>query len=184
MSALSFILGGSRSGKSARAESLATEMAVAEAVIYVATCRASGLDAEMQARIDKHQRSRPEHWLTVEDQFDLDVLAEKYANRVILIDCLTLWLSHCSETDDDAAITLKRLEQGLFAFKNNNARLIIVSNDLGSGLIPIDSASRAYRDLVGSANQLVAKQADLVELVVAGIPLSIKTPNNNALHPG
>lgn len=179
MCALSFILGGSRSGKSARAESLAAEMAATEAVIYVATCRSSGLDAEMQARIHRHQHCRPEHWITVEDQFDLNELAQKYVGEVILIDCLTLWLSHCSESDGTPEITLQRLEQGLSVFKKNHARLIIVSNELGGGLIPIDSASRAYRDLVGSANQLVAKQADHVELVVAGIPLPIKTAHAN-----
>lgn len=184
MSTLSFILGGSRSGKSARAESLAAKIAGDEAVIYVATCRASGLDDEMQARIHQHQRSRPEHWITEEDQFDLIQLAEKHTGKTILIDCLTLWLSHCSETDGEAQITLNRLEQGLKSFKNNNTRLIIVSNELGGGLIPVDSASRAYRDLVGSANQLVAKQADLVELVVAGIPLPIKTPNKSSSHSG
>ncbi|MCF6311799.1 MAG: bifunctional adenosylcobinamide kinase/adenosylcobinamide-phosphate guanylyltransferase [Verrucomicrobiales bacterium] len=175
MSILRFILGGSRSGKSAYGEKIAQQLAGDDAVIYIATCRSTEIDAQMQQRIQTHQQSRPAHWITVENQFDLIGLAEKYANQIILIDCLTLWLSHCSETDQDAQTTLNRLKKGLEAFKKKHAQLIIVSNELGSSLVPTSAASRDYRDLVGSANQLVASYADEVELIVAGLPLSLKT---------
>ena len=175
MSSLSFVLGGSRSGKSARGEALAAELAQSDPVVYVATCRSVGLDAEMQNRIQKHRDSRPSHWQTVENQFDLGQIASDYPGRTILIDCLTLWLSHWSEFDSEATTTLDRLSDDLQEFEKQNINLVIVSNELGGGLIPMEAASRAYRDLVGMANQIVAARADNVEFVIAGIPMPIKS---------
>lgn len=183
MSALWFILGGSRSGKSARGESIANDLAGGDPVIYVATCRTEGIDVEMQARIQKHQSTRPAGWITVENQFDLAELAASYPGQIILIDCLTLWLSHWSEKDAAAEITAQRLKEGLRALAECETRTIIVSNELGMGLIPDNPASRAYRDLVGTANQIVAGLAGEVELVVAGIPVTIKSQGKNTISP-
>lgn len=148
-------------------------------VVYVATCRTAGLDAEMLDRIRRHQNARPQEWITLENEFDLTQISAAHAGKTILIDCLTLWLSHWSENDPTPEATLDRLQSGLTALTEQKTQTVIVSNELGGGLIPVEAASRAYRDLVGSANQLVAAQADTVEFVIAGIPTPIKTPGTS-----
>ncbi|MEM7600844.1 MAG: bifunctional adenosylcobinamide kinase/adenosylcobinamide-phosphate guanylyltransferase [Verrucomicrobiota bacterium] len=175
MSILCLVLGGSRSGKSARGEALAAQLSPAAPVVYVATCRSEGLDSEMQSRIQKHQDARPADWITVENEFDLAQIAADHAGQTILIDCLTLWLSHWSEFDPEPEVTLDRLRTGLSALAEQNTQTVIVSNELGGGLIPMEAASRAYRDLVGTANQIVAAHADEVEFVIAGLPTRLKS---------
>lgn len=172
MSKLTFILGGSRSGKSKFAEQCAEKST--RKVVYVATCRTDLLDPEMRERIDRHKSQRPSHWQTVENQFDLKQLAQEFSGHVLLIDCLTLWLSNEMEHNDDTQLILQKLESGLRHFKNNDVETIIVSNELGMGIVPVSSETRQYRDLVGWANQLVARYADSVQFIVAGLPLILK----------
>ncbi len=174
---ITLVIGGSRSGKSSRAEALARDLE--GEVVYVATCRTAGLDAEMEARIHRHREDRPNHWQTVEDRFDLVDLAVDYAGRVLLLDCLTLWLAHWLEVDGEIDAVLRRLEGGLAAFRESGVTVIIVSNEVGCGIVPLGPETRAYRDLVGWANQLVARAADRVEWVVAGIPVEIKAPDRS-----
>lgn len=174
MSTLCLVLGGSRSGKSARGEAIAAKLSPSAPVVYVATCRTGELDSEMQSRIQKHQDSRPRHWLTIENEFDLSQIAADHAGKTILIDCLTLWLAHWCEHDRENEAILDRLRAGLAALAEQNTQTVIVSNELGGGLIPMEAASRAYRDLVGTANQIVAAHADEVEFVIAGLPTRIK----------
>ena len=174
-SLIKFFIGGSRSGKSSLAEADALRLAGSDArPVYVATCRTDGLDQEMRERIERHQASRSDQWDTVENQFDLGEIAARYPDRIILLDCLTLWLAHWSSIDSDEQAILDRLEGGLSAMREHGVRLVVVSNEIGGGLVPLGKENREYRDLVGSANQLVAAQADEVDWVVAGIPVSIK----------
>lgn len=174
MSKFWFVLGGSRCGKSARAETIASEVSAGQPVIFVATCRTGDLDPEMQKRIDLHREARPPTWLTVEDEFNLTDIASRYPGKTILIDCLTLYVSHWMEHDLTSETIIERLDHGLSAFARHDARVIIVSNDVGYGVVPAEGMVRAYRDLVGTANQRVASRADIVEQVIAGIPMRIK----------
>lgn len=171
---LTFCIGGSRSGKSARAEALARGLGTE--VVYVATCRTAGLDEEMAERIRRHREGRPVSWITVEDRFDLEELAAEFAGGVILLDCLTLWLAHWLEIAGGIEPVLRRLETGLMSFRHHRVTAIVVSNEVGCGLVPMGAEARVYRDLVGWANQAVARQADRVEWLVAGIPVEIKGP--------
>jgi len=168
---LRLIIGGSRSGKSSRAEEIARSWVVD--VVYVATCRTENLDAEMTERIRRHREQRSSGWRTIEDRFDLEELAAECAGGVVLLDCLTLWLAHWLESEPVDAV-LGRLENGLAALRRHQVRTILVTNEVGCGIVPLGAETRAYRDLVGWANQLAAREADEVEWIVAGIPVTIK----------
>ena len=165
------ILGGARSGKSQHAETLAATSG--RPVTYVATYASDPADAEMQARIQRHREQRPEAWRTVENRFDLDGVFVESAGRTVLVDCLTLWLSFLCEKYSEPAL-LDRLERALKTARDQRLHLILVSNELGMGLVPSAPEGRSFRDLSGRANQLVARLADSVELVVAGLPLGLK----------
>ena len=167
-----FVLGGSRSGKSRFAEALLPPEN--EPVWYVATCRTRWLDDEMRDRVTRHRRSRPAHWQTIEDEFDLTQVAQHAASGHVLLDCLTLWLSDAMEKEAEIDSILSRLDEGLSALEANCRRIVIVSNEIGMGLVPLGPENRLYRDLVGYANQRVAARAQRVDFLVAGLPLNLK----------
>lgn len=169
---LTLILGGARSGKSRQAEQIAREQA--RPVCYIATCRTAGLDAEMRTRVARHQADRPANWLTVEDRFDLATLIAEHSNDLLLLDCLTLWLGHQQETLKDETSILSELERAWQAIRNHNASVIVVSNELGLGVVPEYPDVRAFRDLCGHANQLTARAADEVMFMMAGLPWELK----------
>lgn len=169
---LTFVVGGSRSGKSSRAEGMARGAGLG--VVYLATCRTQDLDPEMAERIRRHREDRPSHWVTVEDRFDLVNLAGEISGRLLLMDCLTLWLAHWLEVEGEVDAVLGRLKEGLAALRAHRVTAIVVSNEVGCGIVPLGAGTRAYRDLVGWANQLMAREADHVEWIVAGIPVVIK----------
>lgn len=166
------VLGGTRSGKSSYAESLAIESGLP--VTYIATYAAQVDDVEMAARIDTHLRRRPAHWRTVENRFDLAELFSEAPGSLCLLDCLTLWLSFQQMQLAAELDILRLLEAALLKARDSGSHLLIVSNELGSGLVPSSREGRSFRDLCGRANQLVARYADAVELVVAGLPLRLK----------
>ena len=170
---ITLILGGSRSGKSLRADSLAAGQK-AMPVTYVATCATALMDDEMRHRVQQHRQHRPADWLTIEDRFDLPELIAENEGTLLLIDCLTLWLSHGWITHPDGARILAELERTLQTAAARNRALILVSNELGMGLVPADAQSRGFRDLCGRANQMVAAYAARVEFMVAGLPLVLK----------
>ena len=174
------VLGGCRSGKSRQAQEIATSLAGDARVIYVATCRTQGLDPEMEARVSRHRNERPAAWSTIENEFDLGAIASRHAGEVILLDCLTLWLSHWLERDTDVDSILSRLDQGLDAMRSNGVQLVVVSNEVGSGVVPVDADTRSWRDLVGFANQQIARQAEEVDWMVAGIPTRIRTQGDRS----
>jgi adenosylcobinamide kinase/adenosylcobinamide-phosphate guanylyltransferase len=191
MGKLILILGGARSGKSSYAENLAGEIG-GDAVLYLATSEIK--DEEMRQRIDNHRASRPQAWRTVEAPCDL---AEKVsqgveAEKVILIDCLTMYVSNAllettAPLDDafdppradpfDPEIETRLMEEMKALVKNHqqsSVDTIIVSNEVGLGLVPAYELGRAYRDMLGRANQYLASQADEVLFLVAGIPMKFK----------
>ncbi len=169
---LTLILGGARSGKSARAEALAA--ASAGPVSYVATYFVGADDTEMRARVEQHRLRRPSHWRTWENEWDLAAIFSAAGGDVVLVDCLTLWLSYQQMQGLGDPAILDRLEAALLVAKAKNVRVIFVSNELGMGLVPSAADSRGFRDLAGRANQLVARHADAVEFVIAGLPLPLK----------
>ena len=167
-----FVLGGSRSGKSRRAESLAN--ASGQSVVYIATYAADPTDEEMSQRVQRHRQHRPSEWKTIENRFDLDNVVRETKDVLFLLDCLTLWLSFHLTKGRSSEQILKELEQTLLLIRELDRSVIIVSNEVGAGIVPLMPESRAFRDLCGSANQLVAAHATTVELLVAGLPLVLK----------
>ncbi|MEM6972384.1 MAG: bifunctional adenosylcobinamide kinase/adenosylcobinamide-phosphate guanylyltransferase [Pseudomonadota bacterium] len=168
MGHLTLVLGGARSGKSAHALALAA--ASPGARLFVATGEA--FDDEMAERIARHKAERGPEWALAEAPLDPAVaIAPLAATDVAVIDCLTLWLSnlmHHKRDCDDATDVL------LGAAASGSGRIIMVSNEIGMGLAPMNALGRAFRDAQGRLNQRVAAAADRVEFVAAGLPLVLK----------
>ncbi len=166
------ILGGARSGKSALAEARAE--AGAGEVVYIAT--ADGADDEMAARIAAHRARRPESWRTVEaPQALATALFEAAApHRLVIVDCLTLWLSNRLTAEADLAADQAAL---LAALPDLPGELVLVSNEVGQGIVPENAMARAFRDAAGRLNQAVAAACERVTYVVAGQPLTLKSPS-------
>jgi adenosylcobinamide kinase/adenosylcobinamide-phosphate guanylyltransferase len=162
-----FILGGARSGKSARAQALAE--AAGETRVYVATAEA--LDTEMAARIARHKADRGGGWRTVEAPLDLVAAMDAADAPVVLVDCLTLWLSNLMHHGRDVEAESDALCKSLGRFEGE---VILVSNEVGLGLVPETPLGRAFRDAQGRLNQRVAAACDGVEFVAAGLPLRLK----------
>ena len=173
---LTLILGGARSGKSNLAERLAGQY---ESVLFVATAEA--LDEDMERRIARHKISRPHHWMTLEEPVDLasSIQATDDQHDVCLVDCLTVWVSNLllrMEDRVDAEDAIVDAAEGLMeAYESSPASWIVVSNEVGLGVVPPTSLGRRYRDALGRANQLVAARADKVYFMVAGLALELKS---------
>ena len=177
---LTLILGGARSGKSTYAQKLARERG-GDDVLFVATAQA--LDDEMTARIDAHRRERPAGWRTLETPRHAgEAITFAEPSAVVLVDCLTLLVSNAvlaegpesaSATEAEAA-ALAQVQELLAAYRNGTASWIVISNEVGLGLVPPYPVSRAYRDALGRANQRLAAEADEVLFMVAGIPIKVK----------
>ena len=179
---LIFIMGGARSGKSACAQRLAEELGGAS-VTYVATAEAG--DKEMRARIEMHRADRPAGWRTVEAPrlAGLDLATASGDSRVVLLDCVTLLVSNAVITAGDEvssaaadAATQREIDALLRAYGAGDATWIVISNEVGMGLVPPYPLGRVYRDALGRANQQIAAAADRVLLLVAGIPWELKKP--------
>ena len=165
------ILGGVRSGKSRLAERLAHSSGLA--VTYLATARAG--DGEMARRIADHQRRRPAHWRLVEEPLDLAdrIIAEAAADRCVLVECLTLWLTNLLMEADGLRLEceMTRLPKLL---ADVPGRVILVGNETNMGVIPLGELSRRYCDLAGRLHQDLAARCDQVLFMVAGLPLAVK----------
>ena len=175
-----FVLGGARSGKSKYAEAMAVG---AEArgltVHYIATAQA--FDDEMSSRIAKHRKSRPQHWVTHEVPINVsDLLTLIPSNSVVLIDCITIWISNhmmaadtvgtsSEATYDDSVIHL------LKTISEFAGEVIAVSNEVGSGIVPDNELARLFRDVAGRANQQLAAAAERVYFMVSGLPIILKS---------
>ena len=165
---LALVVGGARSGKSGFAERLLS--ATARPRRYIAT--AQGWDDEMRARIAQHRRDRGSDWITVEAPLDLaSALADAEGGECVLIDCATLWLTNHLLADHDLEGEAATLLSALLACK---APVVVVSNEVGSGIVPDNALARRFRDAQGRLNQQLAGQATLVVTVIAGLPLVLK----------
>ena len=174
---VTLLLGGARAGKSRYAQELASRLG--RRVLYVAT--ADELDAEMKARIKAHRASRPSSWRTLEAREDIGPTIEAAIGdaEVVIVDCVTLLVSNLASGDDpDVAVWEKRvvseLESLMSVAGKAAARFIIVSNEVGLGIVPPSPLARAYRDILGIANQVLARLADDVYFLVAGLPIRLK----------
>ena len=166
---ITLVLGGARSGKSAHAEALLEGHAGTR--LYIAT--AEPRDAEMAARIAGHRARRGPSWRTVEAPLALaeTLDAESRPSAALLVDCLTLWLSNIIEAGRDIAAETQRLVACLDRLEG---RAVLVSNEVGLGIVPENVAARAFRDHAGRLNQAVAQAAERVVFVAAGLPLTLK----------
>lgn len=195
---LTLLLGGVRSGKSGRAVALAAERAGdAGRVLFVATAQA--LDDDMTRRIEAHRAERPAGWDTLESPIELAAELDRALAAagdasspydVVVIDCLTLWVSNIllalPDADDAERVVAERVE-GLLAVSGSRhgvaaptppTRWIVVSNEVGLGVVPPTPLGRRYRDALGRANRIVAAAADVVTLMVAGIELPLRSPDS------
>ncbi len=169
MSRLIFVTGGARSGKSRFAEDMALALSPGERT-YLAT--AQPLDDEMRERVERHRRGRDEGWLTIEEPLDAALAVRKAKAPLILLDCLSLLVSNLLLAGREEAETLAAVDDLLDAGRGKI--LIVVSNEVGSGVVPAYPLGRVYRDLLGRANQRVAARADEAYLLVAGLPLRLR----------
>ncbi|HCW6613767.1 bifunctional adenosylcobinamide kinase/adenosylcobinamide-phosphate guanylyltransferase [Acinetobacter baumannii] len=168
---LQLILGGARSGKSRLAEQTAISMQLA--VTYVATAQA--LDPEMQSRIAHHQNQRPAHWSLVEEPLFLAKTLQKIdrPNQIILVDCLTLWLTNLLLLEDQN-IQQFECEQLLKILPTLESEVILVSNETGLGVEPLGEISRRFVDEAGRLHQALGQIANKVVFCVAGFPMILK----------
>lgn len=162
-----FILGGARSGKSAYALNLAKEKS--GKVIYIATAQAN--DSEMKARISTHKASRPRYWKTMEEPLDLigALRKEKHKYEVIIIDCLTLYLSNLMHQGLKPGLIIKKMKAIAGYILTLKETVVLISNEVGLGIVPENKLAREFRDIAGLANQIMAKAADEVVFIQAGI---------------
>ena len=177
------IIGGARSGKSRFAQELALRLA--EPVLFVATAEAG--DKEMQRRIEEHQRLRPAAWSTVEitTHIGSQIVHKIGGAKVVIVDCITLLVnnifnqhSHQNDEQIDAPLIEKEvtieISELVECINQVDASFIVVTNEVGAGLVPVSRVGRLYRDLLGKANQILAEHADEIYLMVAGLPVPIK----------
>jgi adenosylcobinamide kinase/adenosylcobinamide-phosphate guanylyltransferase len=173
---LTLVLGGARSGKSRYAQSLAA--AAGGPVLFVATAAPPEEDREMADRIARHRADRPRHWKTLEAPVDV-VTAVRAADAVVLVDCITLWISNLLyehrglERAPREKKILGAVESLAAALRGRES--FAVSNEVGEGVVPESALAREFRDLQGQANQILAREASRVVLLVAGIPVTLKS---------
>ena len=173
MKEIVFVVGGCRSGKSRYALETADGISN-EHKFFIATCVPH--DAEMKQRIDRHQKERSPDWQTVETPVHLSraVAACSRQAKVLLVECLTLWISNLMLEIENDKIIGERIAELVQSFDSATCPVILVSNEVGAGIVPENRLARRFRDLVGAANQAVATRADRVVWMVAGIPVTIK----------
>jgi len=165
---LTFILGGARSGKS----NFALKLADGKVVAFIAT--ALPLDDEMKKRIEKHKKERPSHWKTIEVPEDIiQAIKEVKDEDCIIIDCLTLWISDLIEKYSDEYI-FKRAEEIAYYARSIDKEVIVISNEVGLGIVPEYPLARRYRDILGRVNQIFTNLAQKVYFMISGIPMEVK----------
>ncbi|CAA6800601.1 MAG: Adenosylcobinamide-phosphate guanylyltransferase (EC [uncultured Thiotrichaceae bacterium] len=165
------ILGGARSGKSGYAEQLALQSE--KPVCYIATAQA--LDEEMASRIQHHQQDRPSHWQTLEAPLALAEALQQHSteNNCLLVDCLTMWVMNLLELENPLRMQ-QEFEEFLTVLPGLPGDIILVSNEVGMGIIPMGKLSRDFVDEAGRLHQKTAQAVNNVRLMVAGLPLTVK----------
>lgn len=172
-SRVTFVFGGARSGKSRFSQKLGES--VLEKKLFIAT--AQPLDDEMKKRIESHRASRGKNWETIEEPLEISKAIREGGNEygLILIDCLTIWISNLLEgLDGDEEKILKEVRKLEETIKESGARFIIVSNEVGMGIVPDNKMARQFRDLLGMVNQGMAELSDRVILMASGVPMVLK----------
>lgn len=179
MGQITLLLGGARSGKSSYVQKLAEESG--KSVMFLATAQA--FDDEMSARIQKHKSERSADWQTMEIPFEIASHVKEIKSEVVILDCITLLASNLMMqfvkddiVDEELFIQAiqEEIEEMLSAIQKSNQHWFIVSNEVGLGLVPPYQMGRVYRDGIGWANQRLAKEAQQVIFMVAGIPMKVK----------
>jgi adenosyl cobinamide kinase/adenosyl cobinamide phosphate guanylyltransferase len=171
--ALTVLLGGARSGKSALAVRAAGAWTGPVAVVVTAEAR----DAEMAARIERHRAERPDGWRTIEAPRGLEAaLREVAADTLVIVDCLTLWVSNLAEAGLDDAEVARRAREAAALAAARPAPTLAISNEVGSGVVPASALARRYRDLLGQVNATWAAAAEQALLLVAGRALPLQDP--------
>ncbi len=167
------VIGGCRSGKSAHALALA-ENFPGDRRLFLATCRPA--DDEMRQRVARHRRERGRQWRTLEEPLALPeaLRAESGRHDVILVDCLTLWISNLLQENGEENAVRRRVEDLVRVLDGSSCPVLLVTNEVGAGIVPENALARLFRDCVGFANQRVAAAADRVVWMVAGIPVTVK----------
>ena len=174
---LILVLGGTRSGKSRFSLDLTRQLAGNTPATFLATAWRG--DPEMEMRIARHQRARPASWPTIDVGSDLAAAVRAArADAPVLVEGLTLWLSTLvgDDLDDPDPILDGPLAEALEAIRLHQGPVVVVSDEIGLGMVPMHAGSRTFRDLVGLVHQRIAAEADQVHLVVAGLPLQLKPP--------
>jgi len=174
---LVLVLGGTRSGKSRFGQARAAALAGGRPVTVLVTARPE--DPELDRRIAGHRAARPADWTTVDVGRNLaGVLADLPAEAPVLLDGLTLWLSGLLDDDaavpDEDALLAGPVAAALASFEAHRGPIVVVSDEIGLGLVPLDALSRSFRDVQGLAHQRIAAVADEVHLMVAGLPLTLR----------
>ncbi|MFA5149839.1 MAG: bifunctional adenosylcobinamide kinase/adenosylcobinamide-phosphate guanylyltransferase [Candidatus Omnitrophota bacterium] len=171
MGKITLVLGGARSGKSTYALSLPGKK---KKVAFIAT--GEGLDREMRERILKHQKARPKDWKTFEEPRDLTALIARIGDNYgcIIVDCLTLLISNLILAKDKEKTIREKCAAWLLQLEKKKAKIILVANEVGLGIVPLTKLGRDFRDVAGRINQLAAQEAQEFYLIAAGIPLKIK----------
>ncbi|MGB9499722.1 MAG: bifunctional adenosylcobinamide kinase/adenosylcobinamide-phosphate guanylyltransferase [Dissulfuribacterales bacterium] len=167
------VIGGCRCGKSAHALRLAEQIAK-DKKIFIATC--VPFDKELQQRVKRHQKERGSSWSTIEVPILLQqaIIENSRKGNVILVDCLTLWLNNLLMEIDAQEYIAENIRQLTGALNKAQCPVILVSNEVGTGIVPENRFARLFRDMAGFVNQKVAEHADSVIWMVAGIPVKIK----------
>ena len=165
------VLGGARSGKSSYGESMIAALPPPWQAPWTYVATAEARDAEMAERIAAHRARRGAQWRTIEAPRDLVAALAQCGTTPVLVDCLTLWLSNQMLADADIEREMARLDDALAAAK---VPIVLIANEVGSGIVPDHPLGRKFRDLQGVLNQRMAARADRVVLVVAGLPLVLK----------
>jgi adenosylcobinamide kinase/adenosylcobinamide-phosphate guanylyltransferase len=167
------VIGGCRSGKSSQALKLADQFSD-NIRIFVATC--VPYDDEMKERVARHQKERDNTWRTVEEPINLHKAITEHgrSSDLILVDCITLWISNLILKTSRLDYILENLQKLIDAVKKAESSVIMVSNEVGTGIVPENGLSRMFRDAAGFANQHIAAAVDQVIWMVAGIPVKIK----------
>ncbi len=170
MGKITFVLGGVKSGKTNYAINRA--IGCRGTVTYLATGSAS--DQEMKRRIEEHKKMRPKDWQTIEEPLDLISRIKKITSKILVVDCINFWVANLLASGMSKEEILKKISSFCSLLLKRKIHTFIVSNDVGMSLVPVNKTGRAFQELLGKVNQVIARYSDQVNLTVSGIPVKIK----------
>jgi adenosyl cobinamide kinase/adenosyl cobinamide phosphate guanylyltransferase len=169
---LTVLIGGARAGKSAQAERIARNSGD-DSVTFIATCPRLEGDDELAERIERHRSERPTEWATVEEEIDLAGALDRAGTSTAIIDCLTTWVANMLHHGHSDLDVLREAEDAIAVVRWRDASTVVVTNEVGQGIVPADADTRRYRDLLGRVNQQWVSVADRAYLMVSGRALEL-----------